>query len=101
MKIPDYQIQNVLRLYFRQMGEGKILEKPGRFAMRSAPPPSVASEWTRDIRCTGAPFWTSRMEPPMHRYRYLQGNVASNVDTLTRLSALNTAAPPLTVTGIS
>ncbi len=29
MKIPAYQIQNVLRLYFKQLGEGKILEKTG------------------------------------------------------------------------
>ena len=35
MKIPAYQIQNVLRLYFRQLGEGKILEKSGRFVMSS------------------------------------------------------------------
>ncbi len=47
MKIPAYQIQNVLRLYFRQMGEGKILEKSGRIVMRTDTHPSVTSEWTR------------------------------------------------------
>jgi hypothetical protein len=35
MKIPAHQIQNVLRLYFRQLGEGKILEKSGKFVMSS------------------------------------------------------------------
>lgn len=35
MKIPAYQIQNVLRLYFRQLGEGKILEKSGRLVLSS------------------------------------------------------------------
>jgi len=35
MKIPAYQIQNVLRLYFRQLGEGKILEKSGGSVMSS------------------------------------------------------------------
>ena len=47
MKIPAYQIQNVLRLYFRQMGEGKILEKSGSFVMSSNTPRSISSEGTR------------------------------------------------------
>jgi hypothetical protein len=47
VKIPAYQIQNVLRLYFRQMGEGKILEKSGRFVMSSNTPRSISSEGTR------------------------------------------------------
>jgi hypothetical protein len=47
LKIPAYQIQNVLRLYFRQMGEGKILEKSGRFVMSSDTPRAISSEGTR------------------------------------------------------
>ncbi|MCF8075025.1 MAG: hypothetical protein K9K63_15075 [Desulfotignum sp.] len=47
MQIPAYQIQNVLRLYFKQLGEGKILEKSGRFVMSSDTPRAISSEGTR------------------------------------------------------
>lgn len=47
MKIPAYQIQNVLRLYFRQLGEGKILEKTGAPGMSSDRPRAISSEGTR------------------------------------------------------
>jgi hypothetical protein len=47
LQIPAYQIQNVLRLYFRQLGEGKILEKSGRFVMSSDTPRTISSEGTR------------------------------------------------------
>lgn len=47
MQIPAYQIQNVLRLYFKQLGEGKILEKSGRFVMSSDTPRTISSEGTR------------------------------------------------------
>lgn len=47
MQRPAYQIQNVLRLYFKQLGEGKILEKTGRFVMSSDTPRAISSEGTR------------------------------------------------------
>lgn len=47
MQIPAYQIQNVLRLYFKQLGEGKILEKSARFVRSSDTPRAISSEGTR------------------------------------------------------
>jgi len=47
LQIPAYQIQNVLRLYFKQLGEGKILEKSGRFVMSCDSPRAISSEGTR------------------------------------------------------
>jgi hypothetical protein len=47
LKIPAYQIQNVLRLYFRQLGEGKILEKSGEPLMSSDRSRAISSEGTR------------------------------------------------------
>lgn len=47
MKIPAYQIQNVLRLYFRQLSEGKILKKSGEPVMSSDRSRAISSEGTR------------------------------------------------------
>jgi hypothetical protein len=47
LKIPAYQIQNVLRLYFRQLGEGKILEKSEESVMSSDRSRAISSEGTR------------------------------------------------------
>ena len=48
MQIPPYQIQNVLRLYFRQLGEGKILDKP-----RPSVTPALSSENIRPLSSEG------------------------------------------------
>jgi hypothetical protein len=48
LQIPPYQIQNVLRLYFRQLGEGKILDKPRRSVTRA-----LTLENTRPISSEG------------------------------------------------
>ncbi len=48
MQIPPYQIQNVLRLYFRQLGEGKILDKSHRSGT-----PALSAESTRPISSEG------------------------------------------------
>jgi hypothetical protein len=50
LQIPPYQIQNVLRLYFRQLGEGKILDKPRRSVTLALAPENtrpISSEGTR------------------------------------------------------
>lgn len=52
MQIPSYQIQNVLRLYFRQLSEGKILDKTRRSAtpaLTSESTGSISSEGTRQV----------------------------------------------------
>jgi hypothetical protein len=50
LQIPPYQIQNVLRLYFRQLGEGKIMDKTRRAVtpdLASESPGPISSEGTR------------------------------------------------------